>query len=72
MTDVTYSEARPTLATLWERIVAYRDVVVARRRGKEPIAILPTSKLAGRLETAHLMRSPRNADRLAGSAGRSR
>ena len=59
MTDVTYSEARATFAALWDRLVEDRDAVVVHRRGKESIAMLPASELAGLLETAHLLRSPR-------------
>ena len=35
-----------------------------KRRGAEPIAMIAADELAGLLETAHLLRSPRNAERL--------
>lgn len=64
MTDLSYTEARASFASIWDRLVADRDVAVVHRRGKEPLAMLPASELAGLLETAHLLRSPANAERL--------
>ena len=49
-----------------------RDPVVVRRRGKEDVAILPAAELASLLETAHLLRSPKNADRLLTALAESR
>lgn len=64
MPDLTYTEARASFASIWDRLVADRDVAVIHRRGKESLAMLPASELAGLLETAHLLRSPANAERL--------
>jgi len=72
MPEITYSEARANFASLWDRVVADRDVVVIQRRGKEDIAMLPAAELAGILETAHLLRSPRNAERLLAALIRAR
>ena len=72
MTDVTYTEARATFASLWDRLVGEREVVVVHRRGPEPIAMIAAGELAGLLETAHLMRSPRNAERLLAALDESR
>jgi antitoxin YefM len=72
MSEVTYSEARARFASLWDRIVADRDVVVVRRRGKEDLAMLPAAELASLMETAHLLRSPRNAERLLAALARAR
>ncbi|HEX2662071.1 MAG TPA: type II toxin-antitoxin system Phd/YefM family antitoxin, partial [Candidatus Acidoferrum sp.] len=41
-----------------------REVVIVRRKGSKDVALLPASELAGLMETAHLLRSPRNARRL--------
>jgi antitoxin YefM len=35
-----------------------------RRRGAEDIVLIAADELAGLLETAHLLRSPRNTERL--------
>jgi antitoxin YefM len=41
-----------------------REIVIVRRRGAGDVALVPAEELAGLIETAHLLRSPRNAQRL--------
>ena len=41
-----------------------RKPVLIKRRGKEAVALIAADELAGWLETAHLLRSPKNARRL--------
>ena len=41
-----------------------REPVLLRRRGREPVALIAAGELAGRIETACLMRAPKNARRL--------
>ena len=62
--ETTYTHARANLAALWDRVTNDREVVVVKRRGAEPIAMIAADELAELLETAHLLRSPRNAERL--------
>ena len=69
--DVTYTEARANLAKLWDEAVDSREPIVIRRRGKENVVMLAADELAGLLETAHLLRSPRNAERLLAALARS-
>jgi antitoxin YefM len=69
---VSYSEARANLASLWDRVVADREPVVIHRRGKEAVAVLPAAELEAIMETAHLLRSPRNAERLLSALARAR
>jgi antitoxin YefM len=38
--------------------------VIVRRKGSRDVALVPADELAGLVETAHLLRSPRNARRL--------
>lgn len=64
MLEASYTEARQNFARLLDRVVQDRDVVVIRRRGRERVALVAADELAGLLETAHLLRSPRNATRL--------
>ena len=45
-------------------MVADRNVVVIRRRGAEDVALIAADELESILETAHLLRSPKNAERL--------
>jgi len=72
MTSVTYSNARENLATLWDEVEDSRDEVILRRRGHEDLALLPAHELRSLKETAHLLRSPRNAERLLKALARSR
>jgi antitoxin YefM len=72
MTTLTYTEARENFATLWDTLVSERTPVEVSRRGHEPLAILPAAELAGLMETAHLLRSPKNAARLLESLARTR
>jgi antitoxin YefM len=62
--QATYSYVRQNLARVLEEIEAYRDVMIINRRGHEDIALVPAGELESLVETAHLMRSPRNAGRL--------
>lgn len=70
--EVTYTEARANLAKLLDQAESSREPVVIRRRGKENMALVPADELAGLLETAHLLRSPRNAERLLSALARAR
>ncbi|NQV72705.1 type II toxin-antitoxin system Phd/YefM family antitoxin [bacterium] len=70
--EVTYTEARANFAKLWDQAEANREPIMIRRRGKENMAMIPADELAGLIETAHLLRSPKNADRLLSALARSR
>jgi antitoxin YefM len=61
---VSYSDAREHFASLIEEVIATREEIVIQRRGFEPVAMIPADELAGLMETAHLLRSPKNAKRL--------
>lgn len=62
--EITYTHLRQNLASLLDRVVEDREVVIVRRRGARDVALVPAAELAGLTETAHLLRSPRNAQRL--------
>lgn len=62
--QTTYSNARENLASLLEQVTEDKEIVIISRRGYEDVAIVSVSELAGLLETAHLLRSPKNAQRL--------
>lgn len=63
-TQTTYSKARANLAALLNEVTANRGIVIINRRGAEDVALVTASELASLLETAHLLRSPKNARRL--------
>lgn len=60
----TYTQARANLAKLCERATEDHETVIIRRRGAEDVALISAAELASLQETAHLLRSPRNAERL--------
>ncbi|MDE0447272.1 MAG: type II toxin-antitoxin system prevent-host-death family antitoxin [Spirochaetaceae bacterium] len=62
--ETTYSNARAHLAALMDQVTDTREPVLIRRRGAEPVALVAADELAGWMETAYLLRSPKNAQRL--------
>ncbi len=62
--QTTYTHARAHLASLIDEVAKNREVVIIQRRGSEDVAMIAADELAGILETAHLLRSPTNAERL--------
>ncbi|MEM7350301.1 MAG: type II toxin-antitoxin system Phd/YefM family antitoxin [Acidobacteriota bacterium] len=68
----TYTQARANLASLCDRVTNDREVVIIERRQAEPVALVDAAELSGIMETAHLMRSPENARRLAAALERAR
>ena len=64
MTETTYTSLRQDLASVLDRVANDREVVVIKRRGERTVAMVPADELMGLIETAHLLRSPKNAQRL--------
>ena len=62
--ETTYTSLRERLASVLDQVANDHEVVIVRRRGAKDVALIPADELAGLLETAHLLRSPRNAQRL--------
>lgn len=62
--ETTYTALRENLASYLDRVVDDREVLVVKRRGDRDVAIISASELDGLIETAHLLRSPKNAQRL--------
>ena len=67
--ETTYTRLREQLASTLDRVADDQEIVIVRRRGAKPegskdVALIPASELAGLLETAHLLRSGKNATRL--------
>lgn len=62
--ETTYTALREKLAGFLDQVTDDREVVIVRRRGARDVAMVPADELAGLMETAHLLRSPRNAQRL--------
>ena len=62
--ETSYTTLRQELASVLNRVVEDQEVVIVRRRGARDVALIPAAELDGLLETAHLLRSPRNSRRL--------
>ncbi len=65
----TYTQARDGLAGLLDQVTHNREVVVIQRRGEEEVAMIAAAELASLMETAYLLRSPANAERLLSALG---
>ena len=69
--EITYTRLRERLASVLDRVANDQEVVIVRRSGAKDVALIPAEELApGLTETADLLRSPRNADRLLGALRR--
>ncbi len=62
--QTTYTHARAHFAELCKRVTDEQDIYVIRRRGARDVALIAADELDSLLETAHLLRSPKNAERL--------
>jgi antitoxin YefM len=62
--ETTYTSLRERLASVLKQVADDQEVVIVRRKGAKDVALVPAGELAGLMETAHLLRSPRNARRL--------
>ena len=69
-TITTYTQARAALASLCDEVASTREPVIIRRRNAEDVALVSADELASLLETAHLLRSPQNAQRLLSAINR--
>jgi antitoxin YefM len=70
--ETTYSQAREQLKALMDRAVEDREVIVVRRRTGGDVAMIAADELASIVETAHLLRSEKNAKRLLAALSRAR
>ncbi|MBX3060763.1 MAG: type II toxin-antitoxin system prevent-host-death family antitoxin [Anaerolineae bacterium] len=70
--QVTYSQARENLAQLWDEVTQNKETIIITRRGAKDVALVSASELASLEETAYLLRSPKNAERLLAALLRSK
>ncbi len=64
MVKTTYTQARANFAGFCDEVSKNREIVVIDRRKGESVAMIAADELQSLVETAHLMRSPKNAQRL--------
>jgi antitoxin YefM len=72
MINTSYTHARAHLAKLLDEVTENRQTVVIRRRRGEAVAMIAASELSAMVETAYLLQSPRNAERLLAALKRAR
>jgi len=70
--ETTYSQATEQLKSLMDRAVNDREVIVVRRRTGSDVAMIAADELESLVETAHLLRSGKNAERLLSALSRAR
>lgn len=64
MDVVTYSEARANLKDVMDRVVADKMEIIVTRQKAEAVVMVSLSEWNSMVETAHLLSSPSNAERL--------
>jgi len=62
--QTTYTNARANFAKLCNEVTSNQEVVIINRRGAQDVALISAAELASLTETAHLLRAPKNAERL--------
>jgi antitoxin YefM len=70
MTSTTYDSVLDNLDTLCEQVIDNREAVIIERPGGN-VALIAADDLSSLIETADLLKSPRNAERLLAAYGRS-
>ena len=71
MASASYSYLREHLAEVWDEVENSQTPIRIERRGHQDMALIPADELASLEETAHLLRSPKNAARLLSALARS-
>ncbi|MBX3570189.1 MAG: type II toxin-antitoxin system prevent-host-death family antitoxin [Rhizobiaceae bacterium] len=64
MRHVNFTEFRKNLATHLDRVVDDRAELLVTGRNREPVVVVSQSDWEGMKETAYLLASPANAERL--------
>lgn len=70
--DTTYTALREQLSAFLDRVADDQEVVIVKRRNSRDVALVPADELASLMETAHLLRSPKNAERLFAALNRAK
>ena len=68
----TYTAARANFAALCDRATDDLEVIIISRRNSGDVALVAASELSSLLETAHLLRSPKNSRRLLSALNRAK
>ena len=72
MIEASYSQARQNFKVYLDRASENGETIVVKRRNGGDVAMIAADELSSLLETAHLLRSPKNARRLSAALNRAR
>jgi antitoxin YefM len=72
MSTVTFQQASTNFGIICDEVISSREAVLIKRRGRPAVALMAADELTSLIETAHLLRSPKNARRLLGALKRAR
>lgn len=64
MDTLTYTNARANLAETMNRVCEQREPLIITRNGEQAVVMMSLEEFNALEETAHLLRSPKNARRL--------
>ena len=70
--DIKVSSLKDAAKSLMDRAVDDREVILVRRRSGGDVAMIAADELESLIETAHLLRSAKNAERLLSALARAR
>lgn len=62
--QTTYTNARANFASLLNSVSEDHEIVIINRRGTNDVALIDANELSSLIETAHLLKSPKNVERL--------
>ena len=69
--QTTYTQAHANLASLLNQVIDHKEIIVIKRRSNRNVALI-LEEVSSLLETAYLLRSPKNAARLLSALERSK
>jgi antitoxin YefM len=70
--ETSYAQTTPSLKVLFDRVVNDREIIYVKSESGENVALIAADELQSILETMHLLRSPKNAERLLNAISRAR
>jgi antitoxin YefM len=70
--SASYTKVRANFAKLCDRVSSTREPLVIHRRNAEDVALISIDELESLMETAHVLRSSKNARRLLSALDRAR
>ncbi len=64
MNAINYSDLRKNLKSVMDNIISSHEPVIVTRRNSDNVVLMSYEDYAGIEETAYLLKSPKNAERL--------